>query len=404
MLLQSPYWTRVRFPPPPCEFVLMKKSYIFLIYLTFLIVQLFPLNLNIRAYDHNDFTRIVFEGDRGFDYNISHKSSNDLTLGINEIEKLENYNVDSKGSNLIQKVEHTTSNNHHYFKISFNKKSRILKNFVLEKPFRVVFDITPLNEQEIKINSIGTKEEENNSTSLESTPITKKDITIDTICIDPGHGGLDLGAVGRGGVKEKDVTLIIAKKLRSRVERNLGLRVIMTRETDVEVALDSRVSKANNQKAQLFLSIHVNSSFRRSARGPETYYVSLKATDQSSFRLAQKENGSGSDKGDTQGNDELKMILWSMAQSEYIKESSKLADYIQGELNIVMNTVNRGVKQAPFRVLMRASMPAVLVEIAFVSNKYEELKLNDDTFLDSVADAIYRGVSKFIYYYNNRFK
>jgi len=177
----------------------------------------------------------------------------------------------------------------------------------------------------------------------------------------------------------------------------------MTRTSDVEVALDSRVSRANNQKAQLFISIHVNSSFRRSARGPETYYVSLKATDQESHKLAMKENGTPQGVSEQQ-NDELNMILWNMAQTEYIKESSKLAEYIQNELNVVMNTVNRGVKQAPFRVLMRASMPAVLIEIAFVSNKYEEIRMKDDNFLDSVSGAIFRGISNFIKNYNSRFK
>lgn len=148
----------------------------------------------------------------------------------------------------------------------------------------------------------------------------------------------------------------------------------------------------------------MNSSFKKAARGPETFFVSLKATDKVSYQLALKENSSFNGMEKLPEDDELKMILWNMAQTEYIKESSKLADYIQYELNILMSTKNRGVKQAPFRVLMRASMPAVLIEIAFVSNLNEERKLKSDSFLDDVAAAIYRGVSKFIYYYNNRFK
>ncbi len=98
------------------------------------------------------------------------------------------------------------------------------------------------------------------------------------------------------------------------------------------------------------------------------------------------------------------MILWNMAQTEYIRESSKLAEYIQNELNDLLGTRNRGVKQAPFRVLMRTAMPAVLIETAFISNASEEKKLKDDEFLDRIAFAIYNGISKFIYYYNNVLK
>jgi N-acetylmuramoyl-L-alanine amidase len=93
-----------------------------------------------------------------------------------------------------------------------------------------------------------------------------------------------------------------------------------------------------------------------------------------------------------------------MAQTEYIKESSKLADFIQAELNILMDTANRGVKQAPFRVLMRAAMPAILVEVAFISNYSEEKKLLDDSFLDKIAGALYVGISKYIYYHNTLYQ
>ncbi|MDQ1352880.1 MAG: N-acetylmuramoyl-L-alanine amidase, partial [Acidobacteriota bacterium] len=216
---------------------------------------------------------------------------------------------------------------------------------------------------------------------------------------DPGHGGSDLGAVGKGDTLEKDITLKVGLKLKQAIMSKLGIQVVMTRENDSEVSLNSRVSIANNRKAHMFVSIHVNSSFRKAARGSETFYVSLKATDQEAFLLSQKENQSTSDEGsqDVVQDDELKMILWDMAQTEYIKESSRLAEYIQEELNVLLLTRNRGVKQAPFRVLMRAAMPAVLVEIAFLSNSDEEQKLQDDAFLNNVADAIYTGISRYIH-------
>ena len=139
----------------------------------------------------------------------------------------------------------------------------------------------------------------------------------------------------------------------------------MTRDKDSEVSLNTRASIANNQQAQMFVSIHVNSSFRKSAYGSETFFVSLQATDPEALELAQKENQNQEDPGEAIQNDELKMILWNMAQTEYIRESSKLAEYIQNELNELLGTRNRGVKQAPFRVLMRTAMPAVLIETVF---------------------------------------
>ena len=142
----------------------------------------------------------------------------------------------------------------------------------------------------------------------------------------------------------------------------------------------------------------------QSARGSETFYVSLKATDQEALLLSQRENKSYEELEKIAKDDELKMILWDMAQNEYIKESSVLAEYIQNELNVLLQTINRGVKQAPFRVLMRAAMPAVLVEVAFISNLSEERQLQEKAFLDKIANAIYSGISKFIYYHNSLYR
>ncbi|KAF5434372.1 N-acetylmuramoyl-L-alanine amidase [Candidatus Methanophagaceae archaeon] len=376
----------------------MRRVNSFLILFIFLLSVILPLSINVRTFDHSDFTRIVFEGDSSFAYNIESGSAKSFVFSLNSSSKIENFKIQLTNSKLIEKVEyigekHKKEKNR--FKVSMKDNFRIRKSFVLEDPFRVVFD---LEKKEGESEKVPGEE----FSSSEEQP--EKTLVIDTICIDAGHGGSDLGAVGRSNIKEKDITLKVAKKLKSIIDRKLGLRVIMTRDSDVEVALDSRVARANNQKAQLFLSIHVNSSFKKAARGPETFFVSLKATDKVSYQLALKENSSFNGMEKLPEDDELKMILWNMAQTEYIKESSKLADYIQYELNILMSTKNRGVKQAPFRVLMRASMPAVLIEIAFVSNLNEERKLKSDSFLDDVAAALYRGVSKFIYYYNNRFK
>jgi N-acetylmuramoyl-L-alanine amidase len=393
----------------------MKNKVLFFVLFVAFTFSLFSLSINIRSFDHNDFTRIVFEGDQGFTYKFN-PSENTIKIKLDQKAKIEN-NINVFNSVLIDRVVHHWEEDSSVFQVHMKSDFKIMRNFVLEQPFRVVFDLTEspgkkadeksnIAPQEIKEEEPKQEQEEKRETQPSMEKGQKKTHNlIRTICLDPGHGGSDLGAVGRSNLLEKDLTLKVAKKLKGLIESKLGLHVVMTRESDEEVSLNSRVAKANNQKAQIFISIHVNSSFRKAASGPETYYVSLKATDQDAFLLSQKENSAFKEEIDKLAtDDELKMILWDMAQNEYIKESAKLADFIQYELNILMHTRNRGVKQAPFRVLMRAAMPAILVEIAFVSNYSEEKKLKDDAFLGKVAAALYTGISKYIYYHNNLFR
>ncbi|HEX7503478.1 MAG TPA: N-acetylmuramoyl-L-alanine amidase, partial [Acidobacteriota bacterium] len=291
------------------------------------------------------------------------------------------------------------------FTVFFKGNATVKKSFVLEKPFRIVFDLGKSDKPAVATPALAENPEKKADPPQEAPPPTpSRPKPIETICIDPGHGGEDLGAIGRSKLQEKNVTLQISLKLKKLIESRTGLRVIMTRDKDSEVSLNTRASIANNQQAQMFISIHANSSFRKSAYGSETFFVSLQATDQESLELAQKENQNTEDPGESIKNDELKMILWNMAQTEHVRESSKLAEYIQNELNDLLGTRNRGVKQAPFRVLMRTAMPAVLIETAFISNASEERKLQSEEFLDKIAFAIYNGVSKFIYYYNNVLK
>ncbi len=221
---------------------------------------------------------------------------------------------------------------------------------------------------------------------------------IRTVVIDPGHGGLEVGAKGKFGTLEKDITLQIALKLKAIIERNLSFRVILTREKDVDVSLENRAAVANNNRAHLFISIHTNSSYRKEASGSETYFLSLNATDEESRRLAYLENNSVEFEERISGGseDELNMILWDMAQTAYIRQSSQMAESIQNELNFLLQTPNRGIKQAPFKVLTAVSCPAVLVEVAFISNPEEEKKLLTEEFQENIAQAIFRGVLNYL--------
>ncbi len=215
-----------------------------------------------------------------------------------------------------------------------------------------------------------------------------------TVVIDPGHGGENPGARGPTGTLEKDIALSIGRRLRAELVNARGLQVFLTREKDVDVDLDERTAIANNYKADLFVSIHVNASRARGAKGSEVYFLSYQASDDESRRTAHLEGAAEPPPGTTQSAD-LSLILWDMAQAEHLEESSALASRIQEELAVVTGSEGRGVKQAPFRVLVGASMPAVLVEVAFISNPEEEKLLASETYQAKVAASLARGIERF---------
>jgi N-acetylmuramoyl-L-alanine amidase len=379
------------------------KITVIIIFILLFFQILTALSINFRSFDHEGFTRIVFEADQSFTFSVQNHPGQ-LQVLLPKRADFKARSIIVQNSRLLERVTHELKEDNSIFTVFFKDDVTINKNFVLEKPFRVVFDLV----KSAKISALPQSTPENTEkpqgtppATLSAEPASSKPKPIETICIDAGHGGEDLGALGKSKLQEKNITLQISQKLKKLIEAKTGLRVLMTRDQDGEVSLNSRASIANNQQAQMFISIHVNSSFRKSAYGSETYFVSLQATDQEALELARKENQNPEDPGETIKNDELKMILWNMAQTEYIRESSSLAEYIQFELNELLDTRNRGVKQAPFRVLMRTAMPAVLVETSFISNPAEEKKLQSDEFLDKIAFAIFNGISKFIYYYNN---
>jgi N-acetylmuramoyl-L-alanine amidase len=213
-----------------------------------------------------------------------------------------------------------------------------------------------------------------------------------TVVIDPGHGGGESGAKGPGGTLEKDVTLSIARKLRTALANSLGLQTFLTRDRDAEVPLDDRPSFANNYKADLFISIHANASRSHGAKGSEVYFLSYQASDEESRRVAMQE---GEAQAGAPAGSDVALILWDMAQAEHLEESSALASRIQEELAQVTGSEGRGVKQAPFRVLVGAAMPAVLVEVAFISNSDEEKLLISDAYQSKIVSALVRGVGRY---------
>jgi N-acetylmuramoyl-L-alanine amidase len=217
------------------------------------------------------------------------------------------------------------------------------------------------------------------------------------VAIDPGHGGVDDGKVGRSGVKEKDVNLEIALLLKEHLLDALGVDVVMTRVEDELVPLERRAEIANTEGADLFVSIHCNGWFHPDAGGFETFFLSPARTEEE-MRLAREENASVRFENPGLPPDEaddLDFILWDMVQNEFISESSELAELIQQELSRVLDIRNRGVKQAGFKVLKGIQMPAVLIEVAFLSNPEEERLLQDSGFQRRVIRGIVEGIRRF---------
>lgn len=215
-----------------------------------------------------------------------------------------------------------------------------------------------------------------------------------TIVLDPGHGGSETGATGPGGSVESHLTLLTARMLKTRLERRMAVRVVLTRNEDVDLPLDSRVAIANQNKADLFISLHFNSYRGTKARGAETYFLSREASDQLAAELAEKENSFPSASGMEERAD-LELILWDLAQSYHLAESQRFASIVQEELNLTLGLRNRGVRQAPFKVLMGANMPAVLVELGFLSNPEEEAKIQNPTYLGELSDSLVRAIRRF---------
>ncbi len=217
-----------------------------------------------------------------------------------------------------------------------------------------------------------------------------------TVVIDPGHGGKETGALGPAGSAEKELTLLIAKSLATRLEQSLGLRTVLTRSDDVDLALDERSALANQNKADLFLSVHLNSSLGRGAVGAETYFLSLQASDQRAADAAAVENYVGAAAAPAGSDDfELQLLLWDLAQSQHLAASQRLATLIQEELNRELDLRDRGVKQAPFRVLMGAAMPAVLVELGFINTKEEEQRLRTPEYRAQLVETLVRAIGRF---------
>ncbi len=203
---------------------------------------------------------------------------------------------------------------------------------------------------------------------------------------------------------EKEVVLDLALRLRKLLQDRLGVRVLMTRTTDVFVPLEERTAFANRAKADFFISLHMNAGGQRGTDGFETYYFTREPSDNDARASAQRENLVIQTDGATGADQEslLKTTLADMAVSRDMKESERLAELLLGSLDKLLKGENRGVKSGPFRVLATAAMPAVLVESAFISNPKEERKLQRQSYRQQIAEALFDAIAKYKVRYERR--
>jgi len=220
---------------------------------------------------------------------------------------------------------------------------------------------------------------------------------VSRIVIDPGHGGKDYGAPGcKKGVHEKYIVMDISKRLAQKIRKELKCEVLLTRTRDKYLTLEERTAFANTKNADLFISIHTNSSRDRRAYGIETYFLNL-ATDDESIRVAAMENATS-----TKNISELETILNDLMQNAKINESSRLAVHVQSSMvghlkkKRWTRVKDKGVKQAPFYVLLGAQMPSILVETAFISNPRECNRLVNAKYQERLVEAIVQGIKSYI--------
>ena len=233
------------------------------------------------------------------------------------------------------------------------------------------------------------------TTAGESSLVRTLGLKLSRVVIDAGHGGHDQGTEGPHGLLEKDLVLDVALRLGKLIESRMGAEVIYTRSDDTFVPLEGRTALANEKKADLFLSIHANSSSLHNIAGIETYYLNIKGSSKDAVDVAARENASSQ-----KSIFELQDLIQKIAKYDKAEESREFAGRIQTALfafssRSVPGARNRGVRTAPFVVLIGANMPSILAEIGFLSNPREEALLKKPDYREKLAEALYRGVSRY---------
>ena len=376
----------------------------------------------IRYWSNEDYTRVVVQLDREIEFrkhilsnpnriyfdlqNTRLRSDlNGKTYPVNDV-FIKQIRVAQNTSNTVRLVLDFEEINKHTV-------------FALYDPFRIVIDTLggkrpPATPQEVAERTVRTEEavlslETGTDTAVRvsETPIIPSSnlngdrsltrvlgLKVGRIVIDPGHGGADTGTIGPSGLKEKDLVLSLSKRLKILLEERLGTDVVLTRDTDKFVPLEQRTAIANQLGADLFISVHANSSKIRRVSGVETFFLNL-TSNAEEREVASRENAS------SQRNiRELEDLLKQIALGDYNEESNDLAQIVQQSLYSEVKAHhpilrNRGVKKAPFIVLINLNMPGILTEVGFISNPSEEKYFTGKEGQAQVAEGLYKGIEKY---------
>ncbi|MDY6790563.1 MAG: N-acetylmuramoyl-L-alanine amidase [Thermodesulfobacteriota bacterium] len=277
------------------------------------------------------------------------------------------------------------------------KTFKTYKVFSLKDPFRIIMDMWGDSTKPKKTNGLKVKNKIKDPKAVSESLVKQLSLGVKRIIIDPGHGGRDYGAPGRiKGVHEKEVVLKIGRKLARKIRKEIKCEVVMTRNKDKFLTLEERTAIANTKNADLFISIHTNANRDQRVHGIQTFFLSP-AGDKESILVAARENATS-----TNNISDLDVILSDLLQNSKINESSRLATYIQESIykNLkkrgYRRVKNKGVKQAPFYVLIGAQMPAVLIETSFISNKRECQRLINPRYQERLCEGIVAGIKKYI--------
>ena len=342
--------------------------------------------VELRVRSFPTYTRIVLEADAPLEPRLV-ETDEGLTVAFPDVSPRGWTGTRTLRDGLVATAELGESRGAAALLLTFERPPATRKIFRLEDPPRVVLDF---QRQATRVAA--------------APPEGAGPEPIRTLVIDPGHGGHDVGAMGPTGLQEKELSLDIARRVGALLQEELGVRVVLTRSRDQFIGLRERTTLANRERADLFVSIHVNAAPVASAAGTEVYFLSNEATDGAARRAAEYENRLiGLDPAQRSGQpDVVRSILWDLSQSDFQQESSRVAETLQNHLDRALRRPSRGVKQAPFYVLGGAAMPAVLVEIGFISNPQEEQRLRDDGYRERIARALAAGIAAYKRSYDQR--
>lgn len=357
--------------------------------------------LGLRYWSNPSYTRVVVDADNEMSY--THR----LLKKDASIKKPQRLYVDLNNSRLKEDIKKTVPINDDLLidaragqyastkvRVVVDIKSfQTYKIFSLKNPFRIVIDVWGTVDKPTQPVIQASKK----NAKIPAGALAKQlALGVSRIVIDPGHGGRDYGAPGYlRGVHEKDIALKLSRRLAKKIRKELGCEVIMTRNSDRNLTLEERTAIANTKNADLFISIHTNAVRDRRAYGIETFFLNL-ATDNDAILVAARENATS-----TKNISDLETILIDLMQNAKINESSRLAVHVQKSMyrrlrKHYRRIKSKGVKQAPFYILLGAQMPAILIETSFISNPRECKRLNNTAYQDRMSEAIVQGIKGYI--------